>query len=334
MLRRRSPLRLAGLLLFLVAAVAAFLWITPSGSYLFLPDRARPVAPIVQVRGGKNPTDGGGIYLVDVFVRKASLFERLFPGIREGSTLVPGSAIQQPGQSESARRQADLREMSRSQEIAAAVAERAAGYKVVARPTGALIDQVIPGAPASGRLQPTDVIVGVDGRPVRLATDLRRALRSRPVGTRFRLAVHRGSRLLRIPVKTVADPHAGGRPVIGVLVEQSADVHLPVPVRIRSGDIGGPSAGLAFALAVAEKLGRDVDHGQRVAATGEITLDGHVLPIGGVEQKTIGVRRTGIHIFLVPAGDNAREAKKYARGVRIVPVETFQQALRALATIR
>jgi PDZ domain-containing secreted protein len=57
-----------------------------------------------------------------------------------------------------------------------------------------------------------------------------------------------------------------------------------------------------------------------------------VLPIGGVKQKTLGVRRAGVDVFLVPAGDNAREARRYADGVRIIPVENIQQALRALAT--
>jgi PDZ domain-containing protein len=84
---------------------------------------------------------------------------------------------------------------------------------------------------------------------------------------------------------------------------------------------------------VLQKIGRDVDRGRRVAATGEIFLDGAVGPIGGVKQKTIGARRAGVDIFLVPAGDNYREAKKYAGPMRVIPVNSFQQALRALATL-
>ena len=62
-------------------------------------------------------------------------------------------------------------------------------------------------------------------------------------------------------------------------------------------------------------------------------LDGSVEPIGGIEQKTIGVRQAGIHVFLVPAGENAADARRYAHGLRIVPVQNLQQALRALATL-
>nr|MDQ3822708.1 hypothetical protein [Actinomycetota bacterium] len=136
-----------------------------------------------------------------------------------------------------------------------------------------------------------------------------------------------------IPLRTAAEPQTG-RAIIGVLVEQSADVRLPVDVEIDSGEIGGPSAGLPFALDILEELGRDVDRGHRIAATGEIELDGSVEPIGGILQKTIGVKRAGVKIFLVPAGDNAREAARHGDGLRIIPVRNFQQALQALATLR
>jgi PDZ domain-containing protein len=83
-----------------------------------------------------------------------------------------------------------------------------------------------------------------------------------------------------------------------------------------------------------EKLGRDVVHGHKIAATGEIFPDGSVGAIGGIKQKTYGAREAGVDAFLVPvAGDNARDARKYAHGLRIVPVKNFQQALRALATL-
>ena len=100
--------------------------------------------------------------------------------------------------------------------------------------------------------------------------------------------------------------------MIGVIIDQSANIKLPFPVKIRAGSVVGPSAGLAFALEIMEKLGRNVDRGYKVAATGELQLDGSVLPIGGVEQKTIEAKRSHVDILLVPAGDNAAEARKFA----------------------
>jgi PDZ domain-containing protein len=146
------------------------------------------------------------------------------------------------------------------------------------------------------------------------------------------LTLRRGSELKNVAVRTIEDPAQPGRAIIGVIVSQAAFIKLPIRVKINAGNIGGPSAGLAFALDILDQL-KDIDHGQRVAATGQIELDGTVSPIGGVRQKTVGVRRSGIHTFLVPAGDNATEARRYAKGLRIVPVHSFRQALRALATL-
>lgn len=332
--RSRAGL-LGGGLVLAVAVAAVVLFVVPSRTYIFLPDKAHPVAPLVDIPGHKVRQDSsGGIYFVDVFVRKATILEKLFGGLHEGASLHSPAEVQPPGVSESAQRQADLREMARSQDVAAAVALKKLGYKVAAAPLGALVQDVGQGAPAEGRLEPTDVIVGVDGRKVRTPADLRRLIGERRPGQTVRISFRRGSSLRQETLATVPDPREKKHPLIGVVVTQAATIRLPFPVRIDSGSVGGPSAGLAFALDVMEELGRDVDHGHRIAATGEIELDGSVLPIGGVEQKTIGARRAHVDAFLVPAGDNAREARRYAHGLRIVPVTSFQQALRALATLR
>jgi len=176
------------------------------------------------------------------------------------------------------------------------------------------------------------VIVSVNGSPVRTPADLRRLMSRHRPGDTVRLGIRNATGLRQVVVKTAADPEDARRAVIGVLVQQAAQVKLPIGVRIDAGSIGGPSAGLAFALDVLEELGRDVDHGCKVAATGELELDGTVLPIGGVKQKTIGVRRAGVDVFLVPAGDNAKEARKYAGRLKVIPVESFRQALHALST--
>jgi PDZ domain-containing protein len=121
--------------------------------------------------------------------------------------------------------------------------------------------------------------------------------------------------------------------MIGVFVTQAASVKLPIKVEINAGDVVGPSAGLAFALELTEKLSGKADRGYKVAATGELALDGSVEPIGGVEQKVIGAKRAGIEIMLVPAGENMTEARRYAGDMKIIAVTSFQQALHALATL-
>jgi PDZ domain-containing protein len=223
--------------------------------------------------------------------------------------------------------------MARSQSVAAAVALRELGYDVKANPTGALVADILTDAPAAGKLQPTDVLVSVDGRPITTPDQLRTQLRRRNPGEVVSLGVRRGSSQVLERVKTAASPDDPRRPVLGILVEQAAEIDLPLDVKIDAGNVGGPSAGLAFALDLMEELGRDVDKGRRVAVTGALELDGRVTPVGGLRQKTIGARRTGVDAFIVPAGENAEEARRYAGDLRIIPVRTFQQALRALATL-
>lgn len=329
MLRLFSPVRLlvAGLL---VAAVAVTLWILPTESYIFLPNSAHAVAPLVEVEGGKDPKSGG-IFYVDVLVRKATLVERLFPGLREGATVVPAEQVRPPGVSDDQRREEELQEMQMSQRVAAAVALRELGYKVVAKPIGARIEFVDPEAPAAGKLRSGDVVTSAGGKPVRGPSGLRRAIRESGTGRDVLLLAKRGEQQVEVSVRPSNGPE--GTPMIGVIVSQAADIKLPIDVEIDTDGVGGPSAGLAFALDVLEELGRDVDHGNRVAVTGALELDGTVGEIGGIKQKTIGVERAGIKVFLVPAGENAAEARRYADGIQIVPVTSFQQALRRLATL-
>jgi PDZ domain-containing protein len=186
--------------------------------------------------------------------------------------------------------------------------------------------------PAAAKLDAGDVIVAVDGVPVRTPTDLRREIGRRSPGDDVRLTVRRGGKAMDVTVSTVPNPSDPDRPIVGITVDQDAKIDLPIDVDIDLGRVGGPSAGLPFALEIARKLGRDVTHGCKIAATGELALDGTVLPIGGIKQKTIGARRAAVDFFVVPAGKNAAGAQKHAGGLTVIPVKTFQQALQILTT--
>ena len=330
MARFLSPARLIAAGLVLLTAVAA-LWVVPSDKYIFLPDEARAVAPLVEVEGERPDDDGGGIYYVAVDVRKASLLEKLLPGLREGATLVELSQVRAPGQNEQEHRRAEIASMRQSQRYAAAVALRALGYQIGIRPRGALIESVADDYPAQGKLRPRDLVVAVDGKRVRSPDEFRALITDRRPGDNVRLRATNGGRARQVVIRTTRSPDDPRRPFIGVLLHEPT-VDLPLDVRIDTGEVGGPSAGLAFALDLIEELGRDVDRGRKIAATGELRLDGSVVAVGGIKQKTIGARRAGADVFVVP-GDNASEARRHAGGLRIVAVNSFRQALRALATM-
>lgn len=332
-----SPARLATAGVVLLAAVLIVLLTKQSDQFLEVPDEAHPLAGLVQVPDAQKKRHSGGIYYVDVIVKRASLLQASFGLFRpDGADLIPQEAFVPCGISYSQQIELESETMKASQATASAVALRALGYRIRARDTGVRVVAVDPRSNAHGVLEPEDVVVAANGRQVRDRLDLFRVISRAKVGDVVRIAVRRAGKLRTLRVRTIADRCSPQRrAIIGFVPFDAIDIHLPFKIRFNLRDVGGPSAGLAFALEVLEQRGRDVDHGLKVAATGEIGLDGSVTRIGGIKQKTIGARQAGVDAFLVPVdGDNAKEAKRYAGGLRIIPVKTFQQALQSLATLR
>jgi len=322
--------RIVVLLALVLAATVGVLWLVPSDHYIVLPDRARPTDPLVKVPGEDQRQSEEGIYMVDVRVGRASLFERLFPSIHEGSTLVPEEVLNPEGVSDRQRRTSSLNAMSHSQQIAVAVALRELGREVVVTPLGAEVVLVQPGFPADGELEIGDVIVEADGEPIRSIAALQRAMADVRPGEQVTLVVRRGERRVELRLETRASQREADRAVVGVQVEDAEEFDFPLPVRIDAGSIGGPSAGLAFALDIVDELGRDLDEGRRIVVTGELTLEGRVIAIGGIRQKAIGAKQAEADLFLVPDA-NAAEARRYAGDLEVVAVSNFDEALSALA---
>jgi Lon-like protease len=269
--------------------------------------------------------------MVDVKVGRASLLERILPGIHEGATLVPASVINPEGVSDQQRRRSSLNDMTRSQKIAIAVALEELGRQVEVTPAGADVVLVQPGSPADGVLEVGDRIVEVDGETVEGTDDLRDALADVEPGDRVELTVEREGKQVELTAGTEALQGEPNHAVVGVQVQDAETFDFPVDIEIDAGGIGGPSAGLAFALDIVDELGDDIDRGRTIVATGELSLDGAVGSIGGVKQKAIAAERAGADLFLVPDG-NYEEARDAVGGLDIVAVSDFDEALSVLAT--
>jgi PDZ domain-containing protein len=329
-LHRRLAIVLSlGLLVVLVGL--ALTWI-PSDHYIITPDRARPTDPLVAIPGEEDAAGESGIYMVDVRVGRANLLERIFPGIHDGATLLPEQAVNPQGVSDRQRRRASLNDMSRSQLVAVAVALEELGRDVEVTPAGVEVQLVVPGAPADGVLEVGDVIVSVNGEEVATTDELRTAFDEVEPGDSVELTVERDEKPTEVAVETRAAQDDPERAVMGVEVQDTEDFEFPLDIEIDAGGIGGPSAGLAFALDIVDELGEDdLTRGRTVVATGALGLDGTVIPIGGVKQKAIGAKEAGADIFLVP-DRNYEEARNAVDGLRVVPVSNLSEALSVLAT--
>ncbi len=106
---------------------------------------------------------------------------------------------------------------------------------------------------------------------------------------------------------------------------QKHDIHVHVPAGAIPKD--GPSAGVTMATAICSLVtGTPVS--SEVAMTGEVTLTGQVLPIGGLKEKTLAAQRAGITTVILPSRNEADledVPEELRKGMRFVPVERVEQ---------
>lgn len=335
------------LLLLAIAAVAVIgrggvscsaLAIQPRCYVALYPGPADDAFPMIDVSGATTSASRGQILLTTVAVDSdLDPVEWVTTAFSRRVDQLPREVLFPPGTAEEEVQQHNVQQMDRSQLVATAAALRQLGYAVDLAPRGALVVELTAGLPAEGRLRPDDVIVRIDGEPVETATAAAAAISSHAPGETVRIAVRRGAETADVEIPLAADPDDPDRAVAGALLRDH--VPLPVDVTIDAGAVGGPSAGLSFALVIVDLLTPDdLTGGAVVGVTGSIDLNGSVGAIGGIQQKIIGaLNREGppATVFLVPAG-NAEEARATAvdREVLVVPVATLEEALDALADVR
>jgi PDZ domain-containing protein len=241
-------------------------------------------------------------------------------------TIIPESALYAPGVDRDLEEQRSISQMD-SSKIAATVVvlSRLADYPE-AHGDGVLIESTVPGCPADGELFPGDVVLAIDGVSVGRVGDASAAIDATPIGEEMRwlLDVDGERERARFARAACLD---GSDPLVGVRMLDT----FPFPVAISSGEVGGPSAGLMFALGLWELLTPgDLTAGRVIAGTGTIDLDGNVGPIGGIRDKVLAAMHADADLFLVPRG-NVREIRDLDTGaMRVVPVADFDDALEAL----
>jgi PDZ domain-containing protein len=253
-----------------------------------------------------------------------NIFTALAAWLNPDEAVVPASELFPPGQTAQQTQQQDTAQMVDSQQTAtaAALTELHIPYQPV-------VGQVVKGYPAYGVLRPGDVITAVDGSPVTSQPSLLALIQAHPAGSTLAVTVQRGGATVRLRVGT---RQSGGRPVMGVVI---GSYRFPFQVKFSVGDIGGPSAGLMFALGIIDKLTPlNLAGGAFIAGTGEIEPGGKVDPIGGIQQKMAGARAAGATVFLAPAGNCPDTRGAVPAGLRVVKVSTLNQAVDDLEALK
>ena len=280
--------------------------------------------PLLEIDGRETyPTDGH-LDLTTVRVSpktgNLTLAQALHGWLDRKLAVVPREAVYPPDKSPDEVEQENNAAMAASHSSATLAAARQLGL----RTAEVSVREVPDGSPSQGLLQEGDVLTGVDGRTLRDAAELRDLIAEKEVGEVVRIAYRRDGSAGTAEIRTAAaDDAADGadpRPVVGV-VTQEEPVDLPFDVDITLEEVGGPSAGLMFALAILEKLDEEsLTGGSYVAGTGAISPDGSVLPIGGISQKVIAAAAKGADAFLVPEGNCADAVTGAPDGLTLVSV--------------
>jgi Lon-like protease len=249
------------------------------------------------------------------------------------------------------RRVFALESMRSSEQVAQFVALDALGYDVEIVPGDVLVQQLVclePSAdgreclresPSAEFLEPGDRLLEADGVELAGVEDLTRVVSAKEPGDTLELRLDRPQLgELTVTVELTVSPTEPERTIVGFVPFDTRRVVLPFEVSIDTGRIGGPSAGLAFTLALIDQLTPgDLLGGRDVAVTGTIELDGSVGAIGGLRQKASAVAQSGVEVFLVPAAqsDDDIEAARRAGGenLEVVPVANLDEALEVLASL-
>ncbi|MEU8568468.1 PDZ domain-containing protein [Streptomyces pathocidini] len=304
-------------------------------------------SPVLQISGRKTYPTTGHLNMTTVRVTGAdyrmNLVEAVVGWLAHDDAVVPHNTLYPDGQTAEQASQENAEEFSQSQESAKVAAMKELGIPVSAR---VVVASVVKDSPAQGLLHAGDVIKAVDGKPVRAPGDVAKLVTEHEPGEPVEFTI--------VPAKAAAAAEKAGKPEPGtresvsvttkkapdndraiVGIQAGTDHTFPFRIDIKLADVGGPSAGLMFALGIVDKLTPgDLTGGKFIAGTGTIDDDGKVGAIGGIQMKTVGARDRGAQYFLTPADNCADAAKDVPSGLTLVKVGTMDEAVNALEDIR
>ncbi|MGG3466555.1 SepM family pheromone-processing serine protease [Neobacillus pocheonensis] len=329
----RKKLSIGSFLLLIFILIGGMYYSLPY--YVSKPGMAKELAPIITVENGYK--DEGNFMLTTVRMGRANIYSYLEAKIRKYEEIYPVDLILNKKETEEEYNARQLHLMAGSKLNAIEVAYRHAGLPVDYNYKGIYVMQVLPGMPAEGKLQAGDRIFKVDGHEFSSSEKFINYVGYKKAGEKITVTFLRNKETKTANVNLQPfkeDPKKIG---IGISLVDDKEIKVDPKVKVRTDEIGGPSAGLMFSLEIYNQLTKDdLTKGYQIAGTGTIDVDGTVGPIGGIEQKIVAADKAGAEIFLAPnekgiKGSNYKAAVKTAHEIhtkmKIVPIDTFDDAV-------
>ncbi len=322
----RRGVRIGGYVLLVAVAFAAG-WF-PLPYFSWGPGPAREIVPLIHVEGAPTYGSSGHLVMTTIRFTQVTALGALAAWIDPEQAVVNEDVVYPAGLSPSEEEQRAISQMDQSKIDAAAVAlSEVTDYPREHGP-GALVEFVGSGCPAEGRLFPGDLIVRIGGEQVDSRREASRLIDAVPADEPIEFRVEADGEAHDVRVTRGRCPETD-EPLIGILLVEP----FPFEITIESGDVGGPSAGLMWAVGLYDLLTPgDLTGGRTIAGTGAIDLDGNIGPISGILDKVVAAREADADIMLVPR-DNFDEVRDVDAGdLRLISVSTFDDAVEALSS--
>lgn len=286
---------------------------------------------VVEIDGQQTYPTAGELRMTTVSLNdEISLFGALGLWVSGRYALAPREEYFRPGESDEQVQQENVQQFQDSQSNAEVAALRHLGF-----PVKVLAQTIVDNTPANRVLAAGDRLLSVNGRTITNEDDVTAALADTTPGQTVPITFQHGTeppRTEQITLATNPDP-SKKQGFMGLQPIDRADV--PFDVKISLQDVGGPSAGLMFALAIVDRLTPgEMVAGEHIAGTGEITEKGQVGPIGGISFKVVAAREAGATVFLTPEANCAEASAAAPDGLKLVKVTDLNSALSALDALK
>lgn len=299
--------------------------------------------PVVQIEHAKTYNSGGHIFLttVEQFPGACGVHPPLSTAIKawfvSDQSVLPVQAVCAPGQTSGQVVFKDQSDMAESQVDAETAALTTLGYKQVGQEV--IVAAVQPGTPAARFLRPDDIVLSIDGTPIKTPQQAVQAVQSRPVGSGLDFRFSRNGKLLHAVITSEAAPTSSGKPANVPFVGFQPSPRplfngVSVTIGINPENVGGPSAGTALALGIIDKLTPGgLTGGKTIAGTGTISKTGRIGPIGGIQQKISAAVHAGARVFFAPAANCADAKAQAPPSLTLIRATTLAEVVQALKDV-